>query len=54
MTPKLEVFHVDGKTLYRIRTAGNSKRMVFDAEELTSLGSQIQTVLRGTDHARAT
>jgi hypothetical protein len=49
MKPKIDVFTSnDGKTLYRVGTPTNSKRLIFDAEELAALGSLINTVLGGT------
>ena len=53
--PSVEAFRSrEGKTLYRVSTPTNSKRLIFNAEELSALGSQIQLVLGGTDHARGT
>lgn len=52
--PRVEAFRSrEGKTLYRVGTPTNSKRLIFDAEELAALGSQIRLVLGGTDHGRA-
>jgi hypothetical protein len=52
MTPRLEAFWSDnhGKTLYRVSMPTNSKRLIFNAEELAALGAQINHVLGGTPH----
>jgi hypothetical protein len=48
MRPQLQAFrHHDGRVLYRL-TGANGKRLTFDADELSALGSQIQSVLQGT------
>lgn len=49
MNPTVDTFESnDGKTLYRVSTPTNSKRLIFDADELAALGSQIHQVLGGT------
>jgi hypothetical protein len=49
--PSVEAFWSQnhGKTLYRVSMPTNSKRLIFNAEELASLGAQIRHVLGGTD-----
>lgn len=50
MRPTVEAFvSGGGKKLYRVSTPTNSKRLIFDADELAALGSQIHLVLGGTD-----
>lgn len=44
----------DGTTLYRVSMPTNSKRLIFDADELLALGHQIATVLGGTQVDRVT
>jgi hypothetical protein len=51
VTPNVQEFWSanHGKTLYRVSMPTNSKRLIFNAEELAALGSQINHVLGGTD-----
>jgi hypothetical protein len=51
VTPLLQAFWSEnhGKTLYRVSMPTNSKRLIFNAEELASLGAQIRHVLGGTE-----
>ncbi|UXA17655.1 hypothetical protein [Mycobacterium sp. SMC-4] len=53
--PDVQSFRSDhGKTLYRVSTPTNSKRLIFDADELRALGCQIAIVLGGTRVDRPT
>lgn len=53
--PQVAAFRSEGgKTLYRVSMPTNSKRLIFDAGELSALGAQIATVLGGTDVDRPT
>ena len=44
----------DGKTLYKVSTPTNSKRLIFTTAELAALGNQINTVLGGTTNGICT
>jgi hypothetical protein len=47
--PNVQAFRSEtGRTLYRVSTPTNSKRLVFDGDELAALGDQIRRVLGGT------
>jgi hypothetical protein len=48
--PKVEAFIPSdrSKTLYRVSTPSNSKRLIFDAEELAALAGAITRVLGST------
>ncbi|MBS1692273.1 MAG: hypothetical protein JST91_08630 [Actinobacteria bacterium] len=43
--PDIAVFQIGNRTLYKVSVAGGSKRLVFTAEELATLGTLIHKVL---------
>lgn len=55
-TPNVQQFWSENhsKTLYRVSMPTNSKRLIFNREELASLRVQINHVLGGTDNDTTT